>query len=156
MSEKSQTSRAEQVRLRREQERAKELARAMKQATRPVPSVPRPKPEAAKKVAPAKQKERRFQIALAMPRFNLRAIHMPQIPRPRLGWRAPLVLSPRVVRRGDLSRVQPARVARDRGASERQPHPHLRRDQFGDRRFGTAHLLADSFGIGNTTPTQLP
>ncbi|MFN8388538.1 MAG: FtsQ-type POTRA domain-containing protein [Anaerolineales bacterium] len=88
MSEKSQTSRAEQVRLRREQERAKELARAMKQATRPVPSVPRPKPEAAKKVAPAKQKERRFQIALAMPRFNLRAIHMPQIPRPRLGWRA--------------------------------------------------------------------
>ncbi len=88
MSEKSQASRAEQVRLRREQERAKELARAMKQATRPVPSVPRPKPEAAKKVAPAKQKERRFQIALAMPRFNLRAIHMPQIPRPRLGWRA--------------------------------------------------------------------
>ena len=88
MSEKSQTSRAEQVRLRREQERAKELQRAMKQATRPVPSVPRPKPEAAKKVNPVKQSKRRFQIALAMPRFNLRAIHMPQIPRPRLGWRA--------------------------------------------------------------------
>lgn len=92
MSEKSQTSRAEQVRSRREQERAKELQRAMKQATRPVPSVPRSKPEAPKKAIPAKPAsgKRRFQIALAMPRVNFRAIHMPQIrfPRPRLGWRA--------------------------------------------------------------------
>ncbi len=89
MSEKSQTSRAEQVRLRREQERAKELQRAMKQATRPVPSVPRAKPKAEKKTDATKHAsgKRRFQIALAMPRVNFRAIHMPQIPRPRFGWR---------------------------------------------------------------------
>lgn len=90
MSEMKETTRAELVRLRREQERAKELQRAMKQATKPVPPpAARAKPEAAKKLSAPKPAngKRNFQIALHMPRFNLRAIHMPKIPRPRVGWR---------------------------------------------------------------------
>jgi cell division septal protein FtsQ len=81
-------TRAELVRLRREQERAKEMQRAVQEATKPVPPPSaRAKPEAAKKVSipkPASGK-RRFQIALHMPHVNLRAVH---IPRPRFGWRS--------------------------------------------------------------------
>lgn len=87
MSEKSQFSRAEHVRLRREQERARELQRAMKQAAKPMPAATRVKSQPVKKVGAPKQGKRRFQIALPMPRFNLRAIHKPQMPHLRLGWR---------------------------------------------------------------------
>jgi cell division septal protein FtsQ len=88
MSEKREPTRAELVRLRREQERAKEMQRAVKEATRPLPPpAARAQPEAAKKVSAPKQK-RRFNIALHMPRVNLRAIHLPKIPRLRFGWRS--------------------------------------------------------------------
>lgn len=87
MSEKRELTRAELVRLRREQENAKQMQRAMKEATRPLPPpAARVKPEAAKKASAQKPAggKRRFQIALHMPRVNLRAIH---ISRPRVGWR---------------------------------------------------------------------
>jgi cell division septal protein FtsQ len=89
MSEKREPTRAELVRLRREQERAKQMQRAVKEATRPLPPpAARAKPEAAKKANTVKQNKRRFNIALHMPRVNLRAIHMPKIPRPHFGWRS--------------------------------------------------------------------
>jgi cell division septal protein FtsQ len=86
MSERREISRAELVRLRREQEHAKQMQRAMKEATRPVPtSVERAKKQA-KPVRPPGTggAKRRFNIALHMPRPNFRTIH---IPRPSLGWR---------------------------------------------------------------------
>jgi len=90
MSEKRELTRSELVRLRREQERAKHMQRAVKEATRPLPTpAARAKIEAAKKVNTVKQQnKRRFQIALHMPRVNLRAIHMPKMPRPHFGWRS--------------------------------------------------------------------
>lgn len=88
MSEKRELTRAELVRLRREQERAKEMERALKQAAKPAPPpAARAKPEAARKNSAPKRAGRRFQIALPMPRVDLRAIHLPKIPRPRFGWR---------------------------------------------------------------------
>jgi len=85
MSERKDTTRAELVRLRREQENAKRMQRAMKEATRPVPTaIERAQKAAARPVKKPAQNRRRFNIALHMPRPNLRAIH---IPRPRLGWR---------------------------------------------------------------------
>lgn len=90
MSEKRERTRAELVRLRREQEHAKQMQRAMKEATRPVPPPSaRTKQETAKPARKPTQKpegnKRRFNIALHMPRGNIRAIH---IPRPKLGWRS--------------------------------------------------------------------
>ncbi len=88
MNETKDITRAELVRLRREQERAKELQRAMKQATQPVPPpAARAKPEAVRQVNLPKQNRRRFQIALHMPHVNLRAIHLPKISRLRFSWR---------------------------------------------------------------------
>lgn len=87
MSEKKEITRAELVRLRREQERARQMQQALKEVTKPLPPVTaRAKPEAVKKTGAQKRSngKRRFQIALQMPRVNLRAIH---IPRPRVGWR---------------------------------------------------------------------
>jgi len=86
MSERKEFTRAELVRLRREQENAKRMERAKKEATRPLPpAAARAKPELAK---PARaQNKRRFNISLHMPRPNIRAIHLPKIPRPRFGWR---------------------------------------------------------------------
>lgn len=85
MSERRDNTRAELVRLRREQEHAKRMERAMKEATRPVPTaIERAKKMAARSVKKPAQNKRRFNIALHLPRPNLRAIH---IPRPRLGWR---------------------------------------------------------------------
>lgn len=83
MNNKKYMSRAELVRLRRESEHTKSIERAAREATRPLSAVkPRPKP------AP-KHNKRRFNIALAMPRVNLRAIHLPtiQFPRLRFNWR---------------------------------------------------------------------
>ncbi len=86
MSEKRELTRAELVRLRREEERAKEMQRAMKEAAKPVPPpVVRAQPEAAKKINSPKPNKRRFQIALPqVPRVSLQAIHFP---RPHFGWR---------------------------------------------------------------------
>ena len=86
MSERREKSRAEFVRLRREQEHAKQMQRAMKEATRPVPT---PGERARKQTKPARPpkdtpNKRRFNISLHMPRPNFRAIHFP---RPRVGWR---------------------------------------------------------------------
>lgn len=91
MNNKKYMSRAELVRLRRESEHTRSMERAAREATRPLSAVkPRVKP------APKpKQNKRRFNIALAMPRVNLRAIHLPtiQFPRLRFGGRtASLIL----------------------------------------------------------------
>ena len=86
MSERKDQSRAELVRLRREQENAKRMQQAMKDATRPIPkAIERAKKQADKPAQKPAQKKRQFNIALHMPRPDLRAIH---IPRPRLGWRS--------------------------------------------------------------------
>ena len=89
MSDKKEFSRAELVRLRREQEHNNRMNRIAKEATRPVPVIARAKKKAsAPKVKVSKPKEntrRRFQIALpTMPRPAVRPF---SIPRPRFGWR---------------------------------------------------------------------
>ena len=93
MSDKKELSRAELVRLRREQEHANRMNRIAKDATRPVPPVTvRAKKAAttprAKVVKPKQNARRRFQIALpalpSAPRAGLRSV---SIPHPRLGWR---------------------------------------------------------------------
>ena len=86
MSERTELSRAELVRLRREHEHARQMQRAMKEATRPVTATAA---RAKKPAQPARRprdtkSRRRFRIALHMPRPDLRAIH---IPHPRIGWR---------------------------------------------------------------------
>jgi hypothetical protein len=88
MSEKKEVSRAELVRLRREQEHNQSMHRIAKEATRPV-AVRAKKKVAAPKAKVSKPKEstrRRFQIALpAAPRVNVRSI---SVSRPRFGWRS--------------------------------------------------------------------
>jgi hypothetical protein len=93
MSEKKELSRAELVRLRREQEHANRMNRIAREATQLVPPVTvRAKKVAttprAKVVKPKQNTRRRFQIALpalpSTPRANVRPV---SIPRPRLGWR---------------------------------------------------------------------
>jgi hypothetical protein len=87
MSDNKNLSRSELVRLRREQEHAKEMKRALKEITRPVPVVTRAKPKAEKpKRKPSTQNtRRRFQVALHMPRSDIRSFN---IPHPRFGWRS--------------------------------------------------------------------
>jgi cell division septal protein FtsQ len=86
MSNKRDLTRAELVRKRREQEHAKYIERASKVVARPAPRVTtRVKPSNTKPVRKPKQNaRRRFNIALHMPRADVRSI---SIPRPRLGWR---------------------------------------------------------------------
>jgi len=86
MSEKREPTRAELVRLRREQEQLMHLQRASKMKAHPV-VVTRARKDITKPVRqPArKNARRRFQIALPhMPRVNTRAI---SLPRPKLGYR---------------------------------------------------------------------
>lgn len=85
MSDKREPTRAELVRMRREQEHSKHLQRASNVKARPV-VVTRAKKDGTKPVRkPVKNARRRFQIAIPqMPRANARSI---SIPRPRLGWR---------------------------------------------------------------------
>ena len=86
MSDKKELSRAELVRIRREQEHTKQLQRASRVTARPV-VVTRAKKDITKPVRqPArKNARRRFQIALPhMPRASARSF---SIPRPQLGWR---------------------------------------------------------------------
>ncbi|HAV76115.1 MAG TPA: hypothetical protein DCX53_02050 [Anaerolineae bacterium] len=88
MSEINQLTRAELVRRRREQEHAKHLEYASKIAARPIPTVVSRTKQ--KTVGPvhkptrAGNARRRFNIALHMPRTDVRSI---SIPRPRVGWR---------------------------------------------------------------------
>jgi len=86
MSEKREPTRAELIRIRRDQEHTKHLQRASKVKARPV-IVSRARRDVTKPVRQPVQKNarRRFQIAVPhMPRVNTRSI---SIPRPRLGWR---------------------------------------------------------------------
>jgi len=85
MSEKQEPTRAELVRLRRENEHTKHLQRASKVKARPV-VITRAKRDITKPIRkPVQNARRRFQIALPhMPRVNPRSI---SIPHPRLGWR---------------------------------------------------------------------
>jgi hypothetical protein len=87
MSNKRETTRAEFVRSRREQEHTKRLQRASKIVARVTPSTPT---RAAKRNArparkPARAGGRRFQIAIPqMPRPNVGSFGIPRL---RLGWR---------------------------------------------------------------------
>lgn len=87
MSEKTDLTRAEQVRLRREKESTKRVQRAVKEATRPAPPVTtRAKTAAvAPKRKPAKNARRRFQVALPAARDHVRHF---SLPRPQVGMRA--------------------------------------------------------------------
>jgi cell division septal protein FtsQ len=91
MSPKKEPSRAELVRLRREQEHANHMNRIAKEATRPVPVTVRAKKKSTTpkaKVSKPKQNARRsFQIAIpAAPRIHMNVRSL-SIPRPRLSWR---------------------------------------------------------------------
>lgn len=91
MSPKKELSRAELVRLRREQEHAQHMNRIVKEATRLVPTTVRAKKATtASKARTSKPKQnarRSFQIAIpAAPRVNMN-VRSFRIPRPRLGWR---------------------------------------------------------------------
>jgi cell division septal protein FtsQ len=86
MTEKSELTRAEQVRLRREHENTRRMQRAVKEATRPAPPITtRTKAAGAPKRKPAQNARRRFQVALPAPRDEVRRF---SIPRPQLGMRA--------------------------------------------------------------------
>lgn len=85
MSGKPTLSRAELVRLRREQERAREIQRASQAVSRPV-KVARSKKNITKPVRKAaRSARRRFEIAIPhLPRAATPAF---SLPRPRMGWR---------------------------------------------------------------------
>ena len=86
MSEKTDLTRAEQVRLRREKETNKRMQRVVKEATRSAPPVTtRSKASAAPKRKPVQNARRRFQVALPAPRDEIRRL---SIPRPQFGMRA--------------------------------------------------------------------
>lgn len=87
MSDKLEPTRAELVRMRREQEHTKRLQRASKVVARVGPSAPArtAKREARPVRKPARTGRRRFQIAIPqLPRADARPF---SIPRPSLGWR---------------------------------------------------------------------
>jgi len=93
MSTKKDLSRAELVRLRREQEYLNSMKQIAKEATRPVPVTVRAKKTntqpKAKVTKPKQNARRRFQIAIpAAPRINVRNIRSISIPRPSFGWRS--------------------------------------------------------------------
>ncbi len=87
MSEKSELTRAEEVRLRREKENTQRMKRAVKNATRSAPPVTtRGKGNTgAPRRKSARNTRRRFQIALPIPSDEVRTL---SIPRPRFGSRA--------------------------------------------------------------------
>ena len=86
MSDNNEPTRAELVRLRREQEHAQHIQRASKVVARSVPpTTSRARQKTVKSArSPVRNTRRRFQIALHMPRANVRSI---SIPRPQFGWR---------------------------------------------------------------------
>ena len=96
MNEKNEPTRAEMVRLRREQDQKKRMHRTLKDATRPMPPITTrtksstPKTKAARSQH-ASGARRRFQIAVpaapdARPASGRRNFRI-SIPRPRFGWR---------------------------------------------------------------------
>jgi cell division septal protein FtsQ len=86
MSEKKDLTRAEEVRLRREQESSQRSQRAVRQATRQMPPVTtRSKGIAAAPGRKSRNTRRRFQVALPIPSDTVRKV---SIPRPRFGSRA--------------------------------------------------------------------
>ena len=89
MSRKKELTHSELVRLRRAKENVRLMERAADEATRPVPPITRraTKQDAVRskrKPARASGARRRFQIALHLPRKDVRSI---SIPRPRVSWR---------------------------------------------------------------------
>lgn len=88
MSENTEISRAEMVRLRREKEQARRMNRIVKEAARPMPPITTRGRQGTPKKKNAKQNaSRRFHIAvpgLSNARTNFRSI---SLPRPRFGWR---------------------------------------------------------------------
>jgi hypothetical protein len=86
MSDNREPTRAELVRMRREQEYTEQLQRASKVTARPAHVVTtRARKDLTKPVRkPARNARRRFQIAIHMPRTDARSLH---IPRPRFGMR---------------------------------------------------------------------
>jgi hypothetical protein len=89
MSRKKELAHSELVRLRRTKESARLIERAATEATRPVPPITRraTKQDAVRsKVRPGRASgaRRRFQVALPLPRKDVRSI---SIPRPRVGGR---------------------------------------------------------------------
>jgi cell division septal protein FtsQ len=89
MSRRKEPTHSELVRLRREKKNVRLMERAADEATRPVPRITRraTKQDAARskrKPAHASGARRRFQIALPIPRKDVRSI---SIPRPRVGGR---------------------------------------------------------------------
>lgn len=90
MSEKTELTRSELVRLRRERENSQRMQRIAQESARAVPVTTRVKKTAAtpraKTGKPSQNTRRRFQIALpGVPRNNMRAI---RLPRPQFGWRS--------------------------------------------------------------------
>lgn len=86
MSDNREPTRAELVRMRREQEYTEQLQRASKVTARPAHVVTtRARKDTTKPIRkPARNARRRFQIAIHMPRADARSLH---IPRPRFGMR---------------------------------------------------------------------
>jgi cell division septal protein FtsQ len=85
MSEKQDLTRAEQVRLRREQESTKRMQRIVKEVTRPAPAVKtRARQNPASKRKPVQNARRRYQIVMPVARDEVRSF---SIPRPRFGTR---------------------------------------------------------------------
>jgi len=86
MSDKQELSRSESVRLRRIRENTERMERVVKEVTRPIPPVTkRVRQDVVRpRRKPARNTRRRFNIALHLPRTDIRSIH---IPRPRFGWR---------------------------------------------------------------------
>lgn len=90
MSEKTELTRSELVRLRRERENSQRMQRIAQESARAVPVTTRVKKTAAtpraKTGKPSQNTRRSFQIALpGVPRNGMRAI---RIPRPQFGWRS--------------------------------------------------------------------
>ena len=94
MSEKNEQSRAEMVRLRREQEQTKRMKRIVRESARPVPPITtrtKQNVSKAKSGRPKQNARRRFHIALpALPNARHAGTHSRGIslPRPRFGWRS--------------------------------------------------------------------
>lgn len=88
MSERRESSRAEQVRLRRAKQNAQRINQAVERAHRPLPPVTKRASGIAGTYVTQKHKRqepnRRFNVALGMPNVRL---HAPALPRLHAGWR---------------------------------------------------------------------
>jgi hypothetical protein len=85
MNDNKERSRSEFVRLRREQERERQLKRAVSEVAHPVVARARQEPSPAKRKV-VKNARRRFQVALPLPRQDMRAVNIPRL---QFNWRLP-------------------------------------------------------------------